>query len=127
MKPTPPGFGPSFEGATQTSSESTWPRQKSPAASGLLKDRYRFGKELDRGAIGVVYLAYDERLHSRPVVIKVLQEIPESQEWVRKKFRQEIEALSRVNHPGIVGVLDAGEMPDGKVLLVIPLSKGYLS
>ena len=32
--------------------------------------------------------------------------------WLKKKFSQEIEALTRLNHPGIVGVLDAGEMPD---------------
>src|SRR6202022_1724477 len=33
---------------------------------------------------------------------------------VLKKFRQEVEALARIDHPGVVSVLGAGELPDGK-------------
>jgi serine/threonine protein kinase len=35
------------------------------------------------------------------------------------KFLQEMEALSRVDHPGIVGVLDTGELPNGTPFLVV--------
>src|SRR5437868_2923234 len=89
-----------------------------------LKDRYLIERELGRGGIGVVYLAHDTQLLSRPVVIKVLLEDSSQDEWFKKKFRQEMEALARLNHPGIVGVLDAGQMPDGKPFLVMQYVEG---
>src|SRR5688500_13886616 len=69
---------------------------------GLLNGRYRIENELGRGGIGVVYLARDERLHAMPVVIKFLLEDTSQNAWLKKKFFQEAEALSRLNHPGIV-------------------------
>jgi len=89
-----------------------------------LKGRYLIERELGRGNIGVVYLAHDEQLISKPVVIKVLLEESDENEWFKKKFRHEIEALARIDHPGVVGVLDAGEMPDGKAYLVMQFIDG---
>jgi serine/threonine protein kinase len=124
MKPFHFGDGSSPGESGQTPTELARPRQKDAQALGLLKDRYLLEKELGRGAIGVVYLARDQQLHSRFVVIKVLQKESESKAWLKKKFLQEIEALSRVNHPGIVGILDAGEMSDGKMFLVMQFVNG---
>jgi serine/threonine protein kinase len=90
----------------------------------LFKDRYYISKELGRGNIGVVYLAQDHQLHSKPVVIKVLLDACSQNQWFRKKFSQEIEALSRVDHPGVVNVTDSGVTPDGKSFLVMQLIKG---
>ncbi|MCI0336419.1 MAG: serine/threonine-protein kinase [Acidobacteria bacterium] len=93
----------------------------------LLKDRYLIEKEIGRGAFGVVYLARDRQLLSRPVVIKVLITNNPDQsfsEWFQKKFRQEMEALVRISHPGVVGVLDSGAMPDGKSFLVMQYVEG---
>jgi serine/threonine protein kinase len=90
----------------------------------ILKDRYYISKELGRGNIGVVFLAHDRQLHSKPVVIKVLLDACSENQWFRKKFSQEIEALSRVDHPGVVNVTDSGVTPDGKSFLVMQLIKG---
>src|SRR5215468_12552827 len=93
----------------------------------LLKDRYLIERELGRGGIGVVYLARDKHLLSREVVIKVLfaaQGNDKYDLWFTKKFRQEMEALARINHPGVVGVLDSGEAPDGKAFLVMQYVRG---
>src|SRR5215831_2194879 len=90
----------------------------------VLKDRYYISKELGRGNIGVVYLAADRQLHSKPVVIKVLLDACSQNQWFRKKFSQEIEALSRVDHPGVVNVMDSGVTPDGKSFLVMQLVRG---
>jgi hypothetical protein len=89
-----------------------------------LKDRYVIEREIGRGGIGIVYLARDKQLLSKPVVIKVLLDAAGSTDWVKKKFRQEIEALARIDHPGVVGALDAGEMPDGKPYLVMQFVEG---
>ncbi|MBI4479831.1 MAG: protein kinase [Acidobacteria bacterium] len=93
-------------------------------ASALWKNRYLIEKELGRGGFGVVYLARDQQLLSKPVVIKVLQDETTPDPYFQKKFQQEIEALARIDHPGVVGVLDVGETPDGKPFLVMQFVEG---
>jgi serine/threonine protein kinase len=90
----------------------------------LLQGRYEIEKELGRGGIGAVFLARDTKLHSRPVVIKVLLEGVGQDDWVYKKFRQEVEALTRIEHPNIVGVLDSGEVQAGKPFIVMQYVDG---
>src|ERR1700682_5441045 len=88
-------------------------------AGTILKNRYLIEKELGRGGIGAVYLARDQQLVSRPVVVKVLLRDSLDNNWIVNKFRHEIDALSRVDHPNIVGIFDTGEMEDGKPYIVM--------
>jgi serine/threonine protein kinase len=90
-----------------------------------LNGRYFIEKELKRGGFGIVYLAYDRQLHSRPVVVKVLLDDAYKNEYVVQKFRQEIEALSRIDHPGVVGIVDSGELADGKPFIVMQFVDGF--
>ena len=83
-----------------------------------LKERYLLQRELGRGGFGVVYLAADEQLLSRPVVVKIMLSA-KADSWERRKFRDEIEALARLNHPGIVSVLDSGETEEGRPFLAM--------
>lgn len=89
-----------------------------------LSGRYLIQAELKRGGMGVVYLAQDQQLHSRPVVVKVLLDDAFKSEYVVQKFRQEVEALSRIDHHGIVGIIDAGELPGGKPFIVMQYVEG---
>jgi tRNA A-37 threonylcarbamoyl transferase component Bud32 len=92
-----------------------------------LTDRYVIEKELAHG-FSVVYLARDKQLLSRHVVIKLLLERREQSEdtlWYKRKFREEIEALALIDHPGIVGVLDTGLAPDGRPFLVMQFVEGH--
>src|SRR5258708_4664524 len=96
-----------------------------PSLVGLTLDsRYSIQKELGQGGVGAVYLARDRKLHDKPVVIKVLLEKSLQNSWVVQKFQQEKEALARVDHPGVVGILDNGELPDGKPYLVMQFIDG---
>jgi serine/threonine protein kinase len=99
-----------------------------PFAPGLTLDgRYLIEKELGRGGICAVFLARDQRLHSMPVVIKVLLGIWQQTRhkcWYEKKFRGEIAALARIDHPGVVRALDVGELPDGRSYLVMQYVSG---
>jgi serine/threonine protein kinase len=79
-----------------------------------IEGRYLVERELGHGGIGAVYLARDLTLHNRPVVIKILSQASLQDPYVVKKFRQEVEALARIDHPGVVSVLGAGELADGK-------------
>ena len=95
-----------------------------PSSAALLKNRDRIENLIGSGGFAAVFLARDTELHNRPVVVKVLHERQDSREWIEKKFRQECEALSRIRHPGVVGVEDQGNMPDGRPFLVLEFING---
>lgn len=89
-----------------------------------IDQKYLVERVLGHGGMGKVYLARDLTLHRRPVVIKVLLEASVTDDYVVRKFRQEVEALARIDHPGVVSVLGAGELPDGKPYIVMQYVNG---
>lgn len=89
-----------------------------------LDERYLIERELGKGGVGVVYLARDRKLHDKPVVVKVLLEKFMRDDWVTVKFQQEKEALARVEHPGVIGILDCGELPNHKPYIVMQYVEG---
>jgi serine/threonine-protein kinase len=77
--------------------------------------RYQVEKELGRGAAGIVYLARDPQI-GQVVALKTIAlerefETDERQE-IRERFVREAETASRLNHPHIVTIVDAGEEHD---------------
>jgi len=91
----------------------------------VVGSRYLIERELGRGGIGAVYLARDKpELMSRRVVVKVLLEASLKNEWIVQKFRQEVESLTRLDDPGVVGIFDAGTLPDGTPYLVMQFVDG---
>jgi serine/threonine protein kinase len=79
----------------------------SSEVSGDALGPYRLENEIGRGGQGVVYKALDTRL-GRIVALKVLGEAGPGAESRIARFRREAEAASRLEHPGICGVHDAG-------------------
>jgi serine/threonine protein kinase len=113
--------------ASSLKANETSGRQSGRYEGSVLDGRYLIERELGRGGIGVVYFARDQQLMGKPVVIKILLEQVfenDSDGWVKKKFRQEVEALARIDHPGVVGVLQTGEMADGRPYLVMQYIEG---
>ena len=103
----------------------TLPAAVLPFIGSTLDGRYYIEGKLASGGIGDVYLARDKpELMSRRVVIKVLQEKALEDDWLVTKFRQEIEALTRIDDPGVVGLLDAGTLPNGHPYLVMQFVDG---
>jgi tRNA A-37 threonylcarbamoyl transferase component Bud32 len=95
-----------------------------PGPGSTINGRYRIERELGRGGIGVVYLARDLRLHDMPVVIKFLLDDSTQNAWLSKKFLQEAEALTRIQHPGVVRVIDRDRTADGRAFFVMEFVKG---
>jgi serine/threonine protein kinase len=89
-----------------------------------IDQKYLVERVLGHGGMGRVYLARDITLHNRAVVIKVLLDASMEDDYVVKKFRQEVEALARIDHPGVVSVLGAGKLPDGKPYIVMQYVNG---
>ena len=73
--------------------------------------KYEIRRELGRGAMGVVYEAYDPMI-KRIVALKTIrvdQLAGENAESVIARFRREAQAAGRLNHPNIVAIYDIGE------------------
>jgi serine/threonine-protein kinase len=90
----------------------------------VLNSRYRIERFIARGGMSTVYLALDEQLAGRPVIVKFLHAWARQYGWLKNKFRREMEALARIDHHAVVGVLDTGETADGLPFLVIEYIHG---
>ena len=89
-----------------------------------LKGRYVLVRELGRGGFGTTYLATDKELAGRNVVVKVLFQQRALDAWGLKRFKGEMEALARIDHPGVVSVIDFGNLPDEMPFLVMQYVPG---
>ncbi|TAH35200.1 MAG: serine/threonine protein kinase [Planctomycetota bacterium] len=70
--------------------------------------RYELGRELGRGAMGVVVEARDLHL-DRTVALKLLSRTAELSADARARFLREARAAARLSHPAIAAVYDANE------------------
>jgi len=74
----------------------------------VLSDRYEVGELIGRGGMASVYRGRDLTL-GREVAIKILESDLAADATFRTRFRLEAQAASRMSHPTIVRVYDAGE------------------
>ena len=72
--------------------------------------RYKILRVIGRGAMGVVYEAIDPDI-DRVVAIKTINLMLSPEEMVQyeARFKQEIKAAGRLNHPNIVTIYDVGK------------------
>ena len=89
------------------------------AGGGTWCGPYRLLGELGRGGSGVVWRAWDAR-HQREVALKVLTS---GSAEARERFAREAQALQRLQHPGLVPLLDSGVWED-RPYLVMTLVRG---
>ncbi len=77
--------------------------------SGETLGAYRLISMIGAGGMGVVYKAEDTK-SDRTVAVKVLNpDYQWKQDEFVQRFKREIKALGRLDHPGIVRILDSGE------------------
>ncbi len=82
---------------------------------------YEILGKLGGGGMGIVFRAWDERLH-REVAIKLLHDDYETP-GMRERFLLEARAASALNHPNICTIFDIGEQ-DGEPYLVMEVLEG---
>jgi serine/threonine protein kinase len=83
---------------------------------------YTILEELGRGGMGTVYRALDATL-DREVALKVSTLGPADLDEM-ERMRKEARVMARLEHPGIVPVHDAGQLPDGRVYYAMRLVRG---
>ncbi|MFT5503583.1 MAG: serine/threonine protein kinase [Gammaproteobacteria bacterium] len=92
-------------------------KQKRPLKIG----KYEIKRRLGRGAMGVVYEAYDPFVQ-RTVAIKVAHSLKDIDENTSQKLRaaffSEVYSAGRMHHPSVVGVYDAGQDDDHNYIVM---------
>ncbi|WP_197455958.1 WD40 repeat domain-containing serine/threonine protein kinase [Stieleria neptunia] len=91
------------------------------AAGTRLRD-YRLLKKIGQGGMGSVYLAVHLNLR-KAFAVKVLPEEKLRSESSVARFRREMLAAGKVNHPNLISASDAGSV-DGRHFLVMELVEG---
>jgi WD40 repeat protein/serine/threonine protein kinase len=86
-------------------------------------EHFHIKQELGRGATGVVFLAWDEKL-DRAVAIKVLKPESLAIELVRTRFEREARAASSVSHEHIVRVYEIRSIPGFPPYMVMDYVEG---
>lgn len=71
-------------------------------ANTVLQNRYLILEQIERGGIGTVYKALDQQTE-KPVAIK---QIAGRDESLQKSFQQEVQILTKLNHPAFPTILD---------------------
>jgi eukaryotic-like serine/threonine-protein kinase len=74
----------------------------------LLNGRYRLDAQIGAGGMSTVYRAFDTLLE-RQVAIKLMHREIASDSDQLERFRREARAVAQLNHPHVVGVIDAAE------------------
>ena len=94
-----------------------------PEPEALLLGRYRLGRLLGRGGMADVHEAWDSVRETRVAVKLFRPGVTEPGAWARQ--RDEVRALSRVDHPHLVHLLDASLPPaPGPALIVVEVVDG---
>lgn len=76
--------------------------------TGRTLGHYRIAEEISRGGMGVVYRATDTRLN-RDVALKVLPDDLTHDSDRRRRFIQEAQSASAIEHPHIAVIHEVGE------------------
>ena len=97
-------------------------RESDARAGTVLLDRYVVDRKIGQGGMGTVYRAMHLEL-GEPVAVKFLRDIWKWSEEHNARFRREAALLARLRHPGIVSILDYGEL-DEEPFMVMELVRG---
>ncbi|MCA9280708.1 MAG: serine/threonine protein kinase [Phycisphaeraceae bacterium] len=104
--------------------ESLVTRVDPTAPEDLVIERYRVLRRIGEGGMGVVYEAERaDGTYEQRVAIKVLKRGMDTALFLRR-FESERAALSRLAHPNVARMLDAGSTADGRPYLVMDLVEG---
>jgi WD40 repeat protein len=88
-----------------------------------LPRRYALRRLLGEGGMGDVWLGRDRRLR-RLVAVKVMQERWADNDDVARRFSEEAQLTSQLQHPGIPPVYEMGALPDGRPFFCMKVVRG---
>ena len=89
----------------------------------LLDGRFEVGDLVARGGFAYVMHGYD-LIERHRCAIKVFRSEVKEEDWVRRRFGQEVAALEMVRHPNVVAIRAHGHVSSGAPYLVMDFIEG---
>jgi len=89
----------------------------------VLAGKYRIGKRIGSGGIGVVHAAEHLGLGTH-VAVKVLRGAAARDGSEIARLRREAQVASALDHPNVVKVFDLDQLPDGSIFVIMELLRG---
>ncbi len=89
----------------------------------VLAGKYRIGKRIGSGGIGVVHAAEHLGLGTQ-VAVKVLRGAAAKDGSEIARLRREAQVASALDHPNVVKVFDLDQLPDGSIFVIMELLRG---
>lgn len=99
------------------------PVEGSRDARGLLmrsRERYERAREIARGGMGRIVEVRDRELDRRLAIKELLSPSPA----MVRRFEREIRITTRLQHPSIIGVIEAGSWEDGEPFYIMTCVEG---
>lgn len=93
-----------------------------PLSANTKLARFTLGRELGRGAMGVVYLSRDPDLE-RDVALKVCHQASALDAELEERLRREAQSLARLSHGNVVTIYEVGSHA-GRVFIVMEFVEG---
>lgn len=112
---------PEFPTGSKVSRKARTPCEAEPVLEPgeLLRERYRIRKTLNRGGMGAVHLAEDTSLADGLCAVKEMLDLgAEMDQYVKGRFVAEMQVLTGLRHPGIPGIRDFFQLPQGWFLVM---------
>ncbi len=111
--------------AAEPVANSEMPQFAPPTVTGEIGrlGKYRIQKELGRGGMGAVYLAFDERLQ-RQIALKVMLPKFAANATAKDRFLREARAAAQISSDYVVNIHEADEI-DGTPYIALQLLQGY--
>lgn len=109
---------------SRTRRQPTWaPPSVEEVAALLPRGFYTVESFIGRGGMGAVYKG-TQMVLKRPVAIKIMRQDQAVNAEFRLRFLREAQMLARLNHPGIVNVIDCGEAGPDFLFIVMEFVDG---
>lgn len=89
-----------------------------------IKGRYQIIELFGQDEASLSYLAEDKIVPNKKVLVRILMNERASDDSEGKILAEEIVSLSHINHPNIGGVMDSGELPEGKPFIITEFIEG---
>lgn len=89
-----------------------------------VKGRYLILEKTGEDEGGISYLAEDKIVQNKNVVVRILMEEDDTDDLTNKIYAEERISFAHVNHPNVVGIIDSGELQEGKSFVVTEYVEG---
>lgn len=89
-----------------------------------VKGRYQVTEKLGQDETSISYLAQDKLSPEKKVIVRVLMEEDAADDLTSRIFAEERVSLSHLNHPNVAGLIDSGELLEGKFFIISEYVEG---